>query len=125
MRRGWWIGKFVVFGVLMVGLFGWATQLLWNWIVPALFSGPDISFWQALGLLVLSKLLFWGFGGRGRWGHYGGSHWKPYWKEKYARMTPEERERLKEKMRQKWGCTWDDAQETKQEGQGETSYPKA
>ena len=124
MRRGWWIAKMVVFGVLAVGLFGWVTMALWNLLVPVLFNGPIINIWQAFGLLILSKILFSGFGGKGRghWGHQGG-HWKPYWKERYSRMTPEERERLKERMKAKW-CDWDEEPASKPASQ-ESTYPKA
>ena len=43
----------VVFGALA----GWVVMTLWNWLIPALFTGPVIGFWQALGILVLSKIL--------------------------------------------------------------------
>lgn len=104
MKRGWWILKGIVFVALMVALFGTVTMLLWNWLVPALFNGPVVTFPQAIGLLLLTKILFWsvGKGGRhpGHWG--GGSHWKSHLKEKWSTMTPEEREKLKEKIRGKW-----------------------
>ena len=108
MKRGWWIFKIAVLGVLAVALFGWVTLSLWNWLVPALFNGPVINIWQAFGLLILSKILFSGIGGKGRGGHWKHSgHWKPYWKERYDRMSPEERERLKERMKEKW-CNWEE-----------------
>jgi hypothetical protein len=76
---------------------------LWNWLVPVLFAGPVITFWQALGLLALSKILFSGFGKGGfHWSGRHSGHWRPYWKEKWNTMTPEERERFKEKMKNKW-----------------------
>lgn len=31
---------------------------LWNWLVPAIFGGPVITFWQALGLNFLTSILF-------------------------------------------------------------------
>ena len=34
---------------------------LWNWLMPAMFGLQTVTFWQALGLLVLSKILFGGF----------------------------------------------------------------
>lgn len=101
MKRGWRIMMWILFGVLMVALFGVLTKFLWNWLVPALFGGPVINFWQALGLLLLSKILFSGFNKH----HNHGSH-KPYWKkrlqEKFSTMSPEEREAFKKKMREKW-----------------------
>ena len=121
MRRGWWIFKMVVFGIFAVALFGWITMTLWNWLVPVLFSGPVISIWQAFGLLILSKILFSGFSGRkggGHWGHYRGGNWKPYWKERYERMSPEERERLKVRMKEKW-CNWEEEPAKAQTAQGQ------
>lgn len=94
----------VVIGVAAVTVFGWVTMLLWNWLVPELFSGPVITFWQALGLLALSKILFGGFGGgrhKKKCGH-GGPAWKHRMYEKLSHMSPEERETFKKRMRDKW-----------------------
>jgi hypothetical protein len=104
MKRGWWILKGIVFVALMVLIFGVTTRSLWNWIVPALFNGPVITFAQAIGLLLLIKiLLFWSVGkGGGHVGHWRGSPWKSHLREKWGTMTPEEREKLKEKIRGKW-----------------------
>ncbi len=102
MKRGSWILKMVVLGALAIGIFGLTTQLLWNWLVPILFNGPVITFWQALGLIVLSKILLWPFGKRHN-GHRGGA-WRPYWKEKWSKMTPEQKESFKQRMREK--CGW-------------------
>lgn len=106
MNRGKKVGKiigWVVIGVLAVGLFVLVTQYLWNWLVPSLFNGPALSFWQTAGLLVLSKILFSGLGGKG--GHHRHGHWKPYWKERWSSMSPDERERFRQKMKDKW-CGW-------------------
>lgn len=121
MKRGLWIGKMVVFGIIAVGLFGWATMALWNWLVPVLFNGPVITIWQAFGLLILSKILFSGFGGKskGHWGSHRRNHWAPYWKERYANMTPEQREQLKARMKEKW-CGWEEG-ESKTTSQEQTT----
>jgi len=104
MKKGLKIAGCIVLGILLVGLFGWITMSLWNWLVPSLFSGPVITFWQALGLLLLSKILFSGFGkgggGCGKGGHRGGP-WKNRM-EKFSNMTPEEREAFKRKMKDRW-----------------------
>jgi len=58
--------KYTGFGVLGVaGMIGFTFVLmwLWNWLVPGLFHGPVLGFWQTLGLLILSKILFSGIGG--------------------------------------------------------------
>jgi len=99
MKKGIWIGKMVVLGIVAIGAFTLVTMYLWNWLVPVLFSGPQINFWQTIGLLVLSKILFSGFG-KGKSHDHG--PWRGYWKEKWSGMTPEERERFKQKMKNKW-----------------------
>ena len=90
------IAKGIKWGVLMVlfiTLFTYATMLLWNALIPHLFAGPILNFWQAAGLLVLSKILFGGFRRGGGWGR--GHFMHQRWKEKMANMTPEEKEKFK------------------------------
>ena len=65
------------------------VMLLWNTLVPELFKLPPIGFWQAAGLMVLSRLLF---GRRGV--RFGG--WRQRLRERADNMTTEERERLRE-----------------------------
>ncbi|HEY9045472.1 MAG TPA: hypothetical protein VIN08_06230 [Ohtaekwangia sp.] len=98
------IVKCVVLGLLAVTVFGLITMALWNWLVPTLFNGPVITYWQALGLLILSKILFGGWGG-GK--HHHQSHGPaPYWKhrfyEKFSNMPAEQREEFKRRMKEKW-----------------------
>ncbi|MFN5169631.1 MAG: hypothetical protein ACK5DD_08400 [Cyclobacteriaceae bacterium] len=100
MKRGYKIALVIVFGVVAVIAFGYATMLLWNWLVPDLFGGPIINFWQTLGLLLLSKILFSGLGGKG-------SRGRGHWKEKLSTMSPEDRELFKQKMKDKW-CRWEE-----------------
>jgi hypothetical protein len=91
---------FSVMAVVFVAVFGWVVMSLWNSLVPALFRGPVIGYWQALGLLVLSRILFGSLRGRAGWG----GHWRSrMWRERWASMTPEERERLREQFRQRCG----------------------
>ncbi|MGF6572848.1 hypothetical protein SAMN05443245_4334 [Paraburkholderia fungorum] len=81
------IGKALLV-VVGIGVLGVAVMLLWNWVVPALFVGArTIDFAHALGLLVLSRILFGGFRGGGGWRER--RHWR-----KWNAMTPEERERV-------------------------------
>ncbi|GHN03048.1 hypothetical protein WSM22_45370 [Cytophagales bacterium WSM2-2] len=103
MKRGKWIVLIVIFVPLAIAALGFVTMSLWNWLVPELFHGPVLTFWQALGLLLLSKILFWNFSKRS----HGGGPWRPYWKQKWHAMTPEERDRFKQKMKEKW-CGWED-----------------
>jgi hypothetical protein len=79
----------VVAGIVLLGFM---VMLLWNWVIPTVFvGGRSIDFLHALGLLVLSRILFGGFRGHGGWrGH---RHWR-----RWERMTPEERERFLKSM---------------------------
>ena len=43
---------------LVVVLLGWPLMLLWNWLMPTIFGLPIITFWQAVGLNLLSTVLF-------------------------------------------------------------------
>lgn len=76
--------------LVAIGALGWGVMLLWNWVMPALFVGArTIDFAHALGVLVLSRILFGGFRGHG-----GGWRHKRHWR-KWEAMTPEERERFR------------------------------
>ena len=103
MNKAKWILKCAVAGIAFLLLLGLVTMLLWNWLVPVLFNGPAIGFLQALGLLLLAKILFGGWG-RGRWRNGGHYAWKHRYEEKLSAMTPEARERFKSRMREKWRC---------------------
>ena len=102
MKKGKRIAKILLFGSLAVLVFGLVIMTLWNWLVPQIFSGPQITFWQALGLFLLSKVLFGGWGGGGRWKHGPPGRWGNRYYEKLASMTPEEREKFKQRMTEKW-----------------------
>jgi uncharacterized membrane protein len=101
MRRNWGVRglKIALFAVLFVTIFGYAVMWLWNWLMPALFGWHLISFWQALGILVLSKILFGGFHGR----HRGRMNWRRRMRERFDHMTPEEREKFRQSMRGRCG----------------------
>jgi hypothetical protein len=43
--------------MLIVVLLGFPLMILWNWIIPAIFGLPEIGFWQAIGLNLLSAIL--------------------------------------------------------------------
>lgn len=76
--------------LVAVAALGAVVMLLWNAIVPGLFSAAlPIDYLHALGLLILSRILFGGFRGRGGWHGHGRGHWA-----KWQSMTPEERQQF-------------------------------
>jgi hypothetical protein len=97
MRRNWAIRglKFALFAAVFVTVFSYVVMRLWNWLMPALFGWHLISFWQAMGILILSKILFGGF--RGRPGRP--MYWRRRMMERWEQMTPEEREKFRQSMR--------------------------
>jgi hypothetical protein len=87
------IVQFAVLAVLFLVIFGFVVRWLWNWLMPALFGWRLISYWQALGMLVLSKILFGGMrGGPGR----PSRHWRRRMMARWEQMTPEEREKFRQ-----------------------------
>ena len=62
-KTGFKYAGFGVLGVAAVFGFTYVVMLLWNALVPELFNGPIVSYWQTMGLLVLSKIIFSGIGG--------------------------------------------------------------
>lgn len=96
-----YIPLMILGGIAFVALFGWIVMLLWNAILPDLINVKQITFWQALGLLVLSKILFSGF--RGKSGGRGFKPWgvPPEWKDRWSNMTPEERIKFKEEWQRR------------------------
>jgi hypothetical protein len=74
--------------LLFVALGGEIVRQLWNWLLPSIFGLREITFWQALGILALCRILFGGFGlrGSGR-----------------SRMSTEQRERFRQRMRERFG----------------------
>jgi len=96
--RVWKAVKIVLIVAVALTLFGEIVMRLWNWLMPTLFHLPMITFVQALGLLVLSKLLFGGFHR-----HSGARGWKRGMHERWERMSPEERERFRAGLRSKRG----------------------
>lgn len=94
MRARWAIRALKFAGILIVAatLLGFAVMGLWNWLAPAVFGAHIITFWQALGILILSKILFGGL--RPGLGHRG--QWRHRMQERWAQMTPEEREKFRQ-----------------------------
>ena len=99
--------KFAAFAALAVAAIGFVSMHLWNYLMPAIFGLHVITFWQAVGLLLLGRLLFGGFRPRG-----GGFGWRRKMMERWEQMTPEEREKFREGMRHRCGGSRTPATET-------------
>jgi len=90
-------GKFILLAIVGVAALGWVVMALWNWLVPALFVGArEIGYLQAMGLLLLSRILFGGMRG-----HHGHGRWAR--REQWEKMTPEEREKFQAGMHRCFG----------------------
>jgi hypothetical protein len=94
MKRSSHVVGHLLLGLAAIAGFGAAVLLLWNVLLPPIFGVAAINFWQAVGLLALCRILFGSFGG------FGGRHWMSHAhahfhdnpiREKWMKMTPEER----------------------------------
>ncbi|HEX3025443.1 MAG TPA: hypothetical protein VHP12_09545 [Chitinophagaceae bacterium] len=107
------IGIGILFAIIAtagIALFGYIVMSLWNGILVSVLSVKAITFWQAMGILILSKILFGGFS-KGCGHHRGHFGWNKKMKEKWEKMSPEEREEFKQQWRNK--CrTWKGFDET-------------
>ncbi|MGB9454679.1 MAG: hypothetical protein WCB12_01460 [Bryobacteraceae bacterium] len=91
MKRKWiYLAPLAILAMLLfIAIGGEVVLQLWNWLLPPIFGWRQITFWQALGMLALCRILFGGFGGRGF--------------PRSRRMTPEVRERFRQRMRERCG----------------------
>ena len=89
----------IVAMLLFIAIGGEVVRLLWNWLTPSLFGWRQISFWQAVGLLALCRILFGGLGHHAS----GRSNFRRRMAERRERMTPEERERFQQGLRDRCG----------------------
>jgi Ca2+/H+ antiporter, TMEM165/GDT1 family len=102
---GFWIKRAIFIPIAIAAgifLFGFVVMSLWNCLLPSIIGVGTITFWQALGILILSKILFGGF--RGGPGHHHNMHKHGReWHRKWMNMTPEEREKMKAEWRGRCG----------------------
>jgi hypothetical protein len=94
-NKRWFIARGIGFGILFIGFFSLIVLLLWNWLMPAIFGLTTISYLQALGLLIFSKILFFGFH-RG-YGHPGHFRSREYWKKRFEEESKSVDEKLGER----------------------------
>ena len=100
--RNFWIKRAIFIPIAIaagVFIFGSVVMLLWNNLLPALFGVGVITFWQAIGILVLSKILFGGF--RGGHGHHRCHNHRHDWHGKWMHLTPEQKREVERRMERK------------------------
>lgn len=109
MKRTFYKGRFIFIplaAAAFLSVVSYAVMLLWNCLLPEILFVSTITFWQAMGIFILCKLLF-GFGRGGRgcgpWGGGRAPWMRRKMEEKLANMTPEEREAFKQKMKDRCG----------------------
>jgi Ca2+/H+ antiporter, TMEM165/GDT1 family len=86
---------FLLIPILLFFGVGYITMLLWNSLIPDIFGLKTITYSQALGLFILSKILFGSF----RFGNKKMPFTKTKFGEKMMNMTEEERQKLKEEWK--------------------------
>ncbi len=110
MKKLFYENRFIFIPIAVaafLSLISFAVMQLWNNLLPAILHVGAITFWQAMGIFILCKILF-GFGHKGRgWGNRGGGG-VPWMREKmeerFKSMSPEEKEKFKQKMRDRANC---------------------
>jgi hypothetical protein len=90
--------KFAVAAAVVVAVAGYVVMSLWNWLLPPLAGWHTLAFPQALALLLLCRILFGGLRGPG------GGRWRHRMHERWAALTPEERERLRARFGERCGA---------------------
>lgn len=95
---------FAPLAILALALFGFIVMSLWNWLMPALFGLHTLTYWQAFGVLILSRILFGGLAGRSCHGRDRAR------RRMWEHMTPEQRERFRGGLRD--ACGFDDKSPT-------------
>ncbi len=106
MTKKKWLALIFI-GPPAIALFIWVggelVMHLWNWLAPTLFGWRQITFWQAFGLLALCRILFGSHGFRSSNRSEGRRKIKERMDERWARMTPEEREKFRNSWRARCG----------------------
>ncbi len=119
----WFVPAAILGGIVFMAFGGFAVQWLWNWLLPPLFGWHLVTFWQALGMLLLCRILF---GGLGR--HGGGKHrWGGERRDRKGdcdSRTPEERQQMREQFRERLRKRWGGHQPGHQPGPPPSTEPK-
>jgi len=102
MKKSKFIFGAIFFGTAAFVLFTFVIMWLWNWLMPAIFSLGVITFWQAAGLLLLSKILFSGGCHASNWhSDRKKRYWHSRFREKWEKIPAEKKEKFFRKMEEK------------------------
>ena len=88
--------------IAAIFLFGFLIMLLWNFIFPAALHAQRITYWQAVALFILCRILFFGFGRRYK--NHRPDMWRgggPHWRQKWMNMSDEERTKFREEWKKR------------------------
>ena len=103
MKKTFYKARFILIplGVIaFLSVISFIVMNLWNYLLPGILHVSAITFWQAMGIFILCKILF----GFGKGGHRGGAPWVRHkMAERFKNMTPEEREKFKQQMEYRCG----------------------
>ena len=118
IRKKWfWLAPLAILALLLfIALGGEIVRQLWNWLLPSLFGWRQITFWQALGILALCRILFGGFGSHGSGHSNVRRRMRDRMADRWEHMTPEEREKFRQSILARYGCGPSPSEAT---GQGE------
>lgn len=94
-RIRFFVPLFILLALLAVS---YAVYWLWNTVLVAVVPVKSVTFWQAVGLLILSRLLLGGFKFGPRSGGFRGAGGGPPWREKWRQMSDDDRR----KFRSEW-----------------------
>lgn len=100
MKKLLYKGRSIVISIIVVAflsLISFVVMTLWNNLLPEILNVNAITFWQAMGIFILCKILF-GFG-------KGGGMGAPWMKNKCSTMSQEDREKFRSEMRERM-CSW-------------------
>ena len=94
MKRSWFFRglTMLAFASAFLAAFGYVVMTLWNAVLPAVAGVHAITFFQAVGLLVLSRILFGGLRRHRGW------HWRGRMQARWQQMTPEERDQFRSRV---------------------------
>lgn len=110
MKKTFFKYRFIFFPLIAIAfitVFSFVVMLLWNNVLAEVVNVRTVTFWQAMGILVLSKILFGGFGPGGKRGGPP-AFARRRMEEKMKHLSPEEREKFKARMQNRcgnWGET--------------------